>query len=111
MKPLTPTVKENIMRDIDIDSMKMVDDKVEGLDEALGTIKSKYKGLYEDSGEEHKEEDKADPETKSEEEDLEDPEKKPVSKSVKSKSGFNFNVNSTGIKKGVSKSKPGIRFN
>lgn len=45
MKPLTPTVKENIMRDIDISGMKLEDGQIPGLDDVFTGIKEKYKGL------------------------------------------------------------------
>lgn len=45
MKPLTPTVKENIMRDLDLDGMKLEDGQIPGLDDVFAGIKEKYKGL------------------------------------------------------------------
>ena len=45
LEPVQPVVKENIMRDINIKSLKLKDGKVDGLDDILRDIKKKYKGL------------------------------------------------------------------
>lgn len=44
--PLTPTVKENMLRDIDRKELKLVDGKVEGLDAAIEAVSKKYEGLF-----------------------------------------------------------------
>lgn len=46
LMPLTPTVKENMLRDIDKKSLKLVDGKVEGLDEVMKSLTEKYAGLF-----------------------------------------------------------------
>ena len=44
--PLTPTVKENMLRDIDRKELKLVDGKVDGLDAAIEAVSKKYEGLF-----------------------------------------------------------------
>ena len=46
LNPITPVVKENIMRDIDMTTLVLgEDDKIEGLDDAMESIKERYEGL------------------------------------------------------------------
>jgi hypothetical protein len=113
MSPLTPTVKENILRDMNIDSMKMEGDKVTGLDEALSGIKEKYKGLIAEEAEEKAEEAKEEAEEAEEEVDekevdedeAEEKEKEEASEDVKHKG---VRVNS-GIKFGVTANKKSVQ--
>lgn len=44
--PLTPTVKENMKRDLDKSALKLVDGQVEGLADAIEKISKKYEGLF-----------------------------------------------------------------
>ena len=46
MEPLTPTVKENIMKELDIDSLSYVDGQIPNIDEVFKPIADKYKGLF-----------------------------------------------------------------
>ena len=115
MEPLTPTVKENIMRDIDINGMKMEDGQIAGLDDVLTGIKEKYKGLIAEAKEEHEEpdgdekeeEDEAGAENKAADETLETLKQKALAK--KHNSGITFGVNSN--KKSVQAVKSGRSFN
>ena len=45
LKPLTPVVKENILKEIDLDGLKLEDGQIPGLDDVLAGIKERYKGL------------------------------------------------------------------
>lgn len=46
LNPLTPTVKSNMLRDIDRAQLRLNAGKVEGLTEQLETIKKSYDGLF-----------------------------------------------------------------
>lgn len=120
MNPLTPTVKENIMRDIDLNGFKLEDGQIAGLDDVFAGIKEKYKGLIaeakaeqEDSEEEeeeedaeNKEEDEAGAENKADDETLETLKQKSL---AKHNSGITFGVNNN--KKSVQAVKSGRSFN
>lgn len=122
MKPLTPTVKENIMRDIDLNGMKLEDGQIPGLDDVFAGIKEKYKGLIAEAKAEHeepdgdeeeeedveeKEEDEAGAENKAADETLETLKQKALAK--KHNSGITFGVNNN--KKSVQTVKSGRSFN
>lgn len=115
MKPLTPTVKENIMRDIDLNGLKLEDGQIAGLDDVFTGIKEKYKGLIaeaeaeheEPDGDEEEEEDEAGAENKTDDETLETLKQKALAK--KHNSGITFGVNSN--TKSVQAVKSGRSFN
>lgn len=46
LNPLTPVVKENILKELDVDSLELEDGELKGLDEALEPVVKKYKGLF-----------------------------------------------------------------
>lgn len=46
LNPLTPTVKSNMLRDIDRSQLKLNAGKVEGLDEQIANITKSYEGLF-----------------------------------------------------------------
>jgi hypothetical protein len=46
LNPLTPVVKENILKEIDVDSLDLVDGELKGFDEAFEPVVKKYKGLF-----------------------------------------------------------------
>lgn len=97
LEPLTPTVAENIMRDLDVDSMEIDEGgAVKGLDESLNQIKEKYKGLIADKSEQKEptEEEKAEQEKIAEEERLAEEEKVKSAKAMRVNSGISFGVNS-----------------
>lgn len=122
MKPLTPTVKENIMRDIDLNGMKLEDDQIPGLDDVFSGIKEKYKGLIDlakEPGEgEHEEPEGGEVEEKEEDEDGADNKAaadetletlKQKSLANKHNSGITFGVSTN--KKSVQTVKSGRSFN
>lgn len=120
MKPLTPTVKENIMRDIDLNGMKLEDGQIPGLDDVFAGIKEKYKGLFsgaeagheepdEEEDVEEKEEDEAGAENKADDETLETLKQKALAK--KHNSGITFGVNNNSKSKSVQAVKSGRSFN
>ena len=115
MKPLTPTVKDNIMRDIDLNGLKLEDGQIPGLDDVFAGIKEKYKGLIDlvkETGEgEHEEPD-------GDEVEVEEGKEKAAAdetletlkqKSLKHNSGITFGVNNN--KKSVQAVKSGRSFN
>ena len=121
MNPLTPTVKENILRDMNLDGMKMVDGQVPGLDDLFKSIKSRYKGLVkdDDAATEDTETDEQKEEGEGDKNDVDDKDEdkqksvkgvqKGVSKSVKQhNSGISFGVGAT--KSVVSNAKSGLSF-
>lgn len=112
MKPLTPTVKENIMRDIDLNGLKLEDGQIPGLDDVFAGIKEKYKGLIaevklEDEDYEEDEEVEEVEEVETTDETLETLKKKSLAK--KHNSGITFGVNTN--KKSVQTVKSGRSFN
>lgn len=46
LNPLTPVVKENILKEIDVDSLDLVDGELKGFEEAFEPVVKKYKGLF-----------------------------------------------------------------
>ena len=130
MKPLTPTVKENIMRDIDLNGLNLDGDNVGGLDDVMKSIKERYKGLIDVKNEpgegEHKEPDGDKMKEKDDDSDIAEDkdddsdiaEDKGVgdetldtlkTKSLKHNSGITFGVNNN--KKSVQAVKSGRSFN
>lgn len=86
LNPLTEVVKENMLRDIDLDSMELDEDgTIKEFDSKIDAIKTRYKGLYKEVSEEPEPEEK---------EDAPDNVKTKSMKSVVN-SGINFNVSST----------------
>lgn len=108
MKPLTPTVKENIMRDIDLNDMKLEDGQIPGLDDVFAGIKEKYKGLFSDAEVGHEEPD-GEEEEEAGAENIETLKQKALTK--KHNSGITFGVNNNSKSKSVQTVKSGRSFN
>ena len=123
MNPLTPTVKENIMRDIDLNGLKLEDGQIPGLDDVFTGIKEKCKGLIDlakEPGEgEHEEPDGDEVEVdEDDEDDVEDKNKAPdetletlkkKSLAKKHDSGITFGINNN--RKSMQAVKSGRSFN
>lgn len=52
MEPITPKVKEMMLKEIPIDDLKLEDGQIPGLDDVFAGIKESYKGLIKDDEEE-----------------------------------------------------------
>lgn len=102
LNPLTEVVKENMMRDIDLDGMELDEDgSIKEFDSKLDAIKTRYKGLYKEASEES--------ETTTKTEETDDVKTKSTKGFVNS--GINFNVSSTSKSaKSNSKIVSGIQF-
>ena len=106
LNPLTPTVKENIMRDIDLDNLKLEDGQIPGLADVFTGIKERYKGLI-DLVQEENEGEHAEPDGDEAENNLETLKQKSLE--VKHNSGITFGINNK--KKSVQVAKNGRTFN
>ena len=123
MNPLTPKVKDMMMKELPWDNMKLEDGQIPGLEDVFTGIKEQYKGLLGEANNENTNNDNIEskeletPEVESKE--LETPEvdnkadeTEVKSKGLKRPSGIQFGVTSKSYNETSNKaSKPGIYFN
>lgn len=102
MNPLTPTVADNMLKEIDLGTLKMEGDNIEGLDELFKGLKERYKGLIAD--EEDKGLEEEDKDLEEEEKGLEDETPEETLKRLKSKANKSNRASTIKFSVGDSKS-------